>query len=76
MPRAFAAETTIAKPAHDVWQALTDWSNAHRWMAGVDWLKADGETAPGDPYYFPRARPRPYLHHYRLPAGTVAGAAL
>ena len=55
MPRAFAAETTIAKPAHDVWQALTDWSNAHRWMAGVDWLKADGETAQGTRITF-RAR--------------------
>ena len=55
MPRAFAAEATIAKPAHDVWQALTDWSNAHRWMAGVDWLKADGETAQGTRITF-RAR--------------------
>ena len=55
MARAFTAETTIAKPAPDVWHALTDWSNAHRWMAGVDWLKADGETAPGTRITF-RAR--------------------
>jgi uncharacterized protein YndB with AHSA1/START domain len=55
MPRAFTAEATIAKPAHNVWQALTDWSNAHRWMAGVDWLKADGETAQGTRITF-RAR--------------------
>ena len=48
-------EATIAKPAHDVWQALTDWSNAHRWMAGVDWLKAEGETARGTRLTF-RAR--------------------
>ena len=50
MARAFTAETTAAKPAADVWHALTDWGNAHRWMAGVDWLKvegADGETAQG-----------------------------
>ena len=47
MPRAFAAEATIARSAPDVWHALTDWSNAHRWMAGVDWLKADSETAQG-----------------------------
>lgn len=55
MARAFSVETTIAKPAPEVWQALTDWSNAHRWMAGVDWLKADGETAQGTRITF-RAR--------------------
>ena len=55
MPRAFATEATIARPAPDVWHALTDWSNAHRWMAGVDWLKADGETARGTRITF-RAR--------------------
>ena len=55
MARAFTAETTIAKPAPDVWHALTDWSNAHRWMAGVDWLRAEGETAQGTRVTF-RAR--------------------
>ena len=55
MARAFAAETTIAKPAQDVWHALTDWGNAHRWMAGVDWLKAEGETVQGTRITF-RAR--------------------
>ena len=47
MPRAFAVEATMARPAGEVWRALTDWGNAHRWMAGVDWLKADGEAAVG-----------------------------
>ena len=47
MPRVFAVEATIARPADEVWQALTDWSSAHRWMAGVDWLKAEGEAAVG-----------------------------
>ena len=55
MPIAFAVEATIAKPADQVWQALTDWSNAHRWMAGVDWLKAEGEAAVGTRITF-RAR--------------------
>ena len=53
--RAFAVETTITKPADQVWQALTDWSNAHQWMAGVDWLKAEGEAAVGTRITF-RAR--------------------
>ena len=55
MPIAFAVEATIAKPADQVWQALTDWSNAHRWMAGVDWLKAEGEAGVGTRLTF-RAR--------------------
>ncbi|MFB3119366.1 MAG: hypothetical protein ACE1Y2_02425 [Stenotrophomonas maltophilia] len=40
------AEAAIAKPAGDVWDALTDWSRAHEWM-GVEWIKADGETIAG-----------------------------
>ena len=36
MPIAFAVEATIARFADEVWRALTDWSSAHRWMAGVD----------------------------------------
>ena len=55
MTRAFTANTTVAKATPEVWHALTDWSNAHRWMAGVDRLKADGETAPGTGITF-RAR--------------------
>ena len=55
MPRVFAVEATIAKPADQVWAALTDWSSAHRWMAGVDWLKAEGEPAVGTRITF-RAR--------------------
>ena len=55
MPRAFAVEATIARPADEVWQALTDWGSAHRWMAGVDWLKAEGEAAVGTRITF-RAR--------------------
>ena len=55
MPRVFAVEATIDRPADAVWQAVTDWSNAHRWMAGVDWLKAEGEAAVGTRITF-RAR--------------------
>ena len=47
MSRSFAVQATIAKPAAQVWQVLTDWRTAHRWMAGVDRLEADGETAVG-----------------------------
>ena len=55
MPTAFAVQATIERPAEDVWQELTDWGSAHRWMAGVDWLKAEGEAAVGTRITF-RAR--------------------
>ena len=55
MPRVFAAEATITRPAGEVWQALTDWGNAHRWMAGVDSLQAEGAAAVGTRITF-RAR--------------------
>ena len=47
MARTFAVEETIDRPAAEVWEALTDWSNAHRWMPGVDRMEAQGETAEG-----------------------------
>ena len=47
MARTFAVEETIDRPAGVVWEALTDWSNAHRWMPGVDRMEAHGETAEG-----------------------------
>ena len=47
MGRTFAVEETIDRPAGEVWKALTDWSNAHRWMPGVDRMEAQGETAEG-----------------------------
>ena len=47
MARAFAAAETIDRPVGEVWEALTDWSNAHQWMPGVDRLEAQGETVTG-----------------------------
>ena len=47
MAPTFAVAETIERPAGEVWEALTDWSNAHRWMPGVDRMEAQGETAEG-----------------------------
>ena len=47
MARTFTVEETIDRPAREVWEALTDWDSAHRWMAGVDRMEAQGETAAG-----------------------------
>ena len=71
MPRVFAVEETLARPADEVWQALTDWSSAHRWMAGVDWLKAEGEPAVGIriTFHSPAARIAPPRSPHGSPAG-------
>ena len=47
MAVAFTARTTIDRPAAAVWGALVDWDQAHRWMDGVDSLRAEGATEVG-----------------------------
>ena len=42
-----SVEEAIQKPAPQVWEALTDWTNAHRWMPGIEGMTAEGETATG-----------------------------
>ena len=48
-------EEVIEGPAPRVWEALTDWTNAHRWMPGINGMAAEGETATGTKLTF-RAR--------------------
>ena len=48
-------EESIQRPVPQVWEALTDWTNAHRWMPGIDEMTAGGETAAGTKLTF-RAR--------------------
>ena len=55
MTRTLAVEEEIPRPAAEVWEALTDWENAHRWMPGIEGMAADGETAAGTTLIF-RAR--------------------
>ena len=45
--RTLDIEEAIQRPAAQVWEALTTWDNAHRWMPGIDGLNAEGETAAG-----------------------------
>ena len=47
MTRTLSVEEEIHKPAGEVWEAFTDWPNAHRWMPGVEAMTAEGETAEG-----------------------------
>ena len=55
MTRTLAVEEEILRPAAEVWEALTDWENAYRWMPGIEGMAADGETAAGTTLIF-RAR--------------------
>ena len=55
MAQAFLVEEVIQRPAPQVWEALTDWSNAHRWMPGIDEMTAEGDAAEGTRLTF-RAR--------------------
>jgi uncharacterized protein YndB with AHSA1/START domain len=52
MAEAFTAETTIDRPVDVVWERLTDWDSAPRWMPGVGSLRAEGRTAPGTTLVF------------------------
>lgn len=47
MKTAFTDEQAIAAPADTVWSRLTDWSQAPRWMPGVESMAADGPLAVG-----------------------------
>jgi hypothetical protein len=47
MQRIFLATTEIDATPSEVWMALTAWDQAHRWMKGVEWLRAEGVTAVG-----------------------------
>ena len=55
MAQAFSVDEVIQRPAHQVWEALTDWPNAQRWMPGIEGITAEGETAEGTKLTF-RAR--------------------
>ena len=55
MTRTLSVAEEIQRPAAEVWEALTDWKNAHKWMPGVEGMSAEGETAEGTKLLF-RAR--------------------
>ena len=45
--QSFAVTELVQRPVDDLWQVLTDWPAATRWMNGIDSMSADGDTAEG-----------------------------
>ena len=52
MTTAFTAETTVDQPVDAVWDRLVEWDTAHRWMPGVEAVRAQGPVAPGTTVVF------------------------
>ncbi len=62
MSTAFSSQAKISESADKVWTILTDWDQAHHWMPGTDWLRADGATAVGTKLTFhARGKDRPSM---------------
>ena len=55
MAHTLSVEEVIRRPVAEVWEGLTDWGSASRWMPGIDGMAAGGETAAGTKLTF-RAR--------------------
>ena len=47
MTRTLSVEEEIQRPVDEVWNELTNWDNASKWMPGTEGMSADGETATG-----------------------------
>ncbi|MXY13767.1 MAG: hypothetical protein F4Y46_07175 [Chloroflexi bacterium] len=52
MARTISVEEEFQRPPEEVWSALSDWNNAHRWLPGIEAMTANGETATGTELIF------------------------
>ena len=52
MTTAFTAQTTVDHPVGAVWERLAHWDTAHRWMPGVQAVRANGPVAVGSTLAF------------------------
>ena len=52
MTRTLSVEEEIQMPASAVWERLTDWENAGKWMPGVEGMAADAQMAAGTKLVF------------------------
>ncbi len=47
MTQTISVVETINRPPAEVWEVLTDWPGAVRWMNGIDSMSIEGETLEG-----------------------------
>ncbi len=52
MTTAFTTTTTVGYPVGTVWERLVEWDAAHRWMPGVEAVRAEGPIAAGSTVVF------------------------
>lgn len=72
MATAFTERITVPQPAEEVWRRLTDWTEAHRWMPGVQALRAEGPDQVGTVMVFlARGRERAATISAWVPGRTV-----
>ena len=52
MTRTISVGETIDRAPDEVWQVLTDWPGAVRWMKGIESMSIEGETVEGARVHF------------------------
>lgn len=73
MAEAFAVHVSVPLPIDEVWERLTRWSEAHRWMPGISSLRSEGPTGVGTRLVFgARGREREAVISRWVPGREVA----
>ncbi|MCY4619092.1 MAG: SRPBCC family protein [Chloroflexi bacterium] len=72
MARTISVTETINRPPEHVWEVLTDWPGAVRWMNGIESMSIDGETAEGARVrFFTRGQERDSLITHCEPGRSI-----
>lgn len=72
MARTISASETIDRSPEEVWDVLTDWPGAVRWMNGIESMSIDGETVAGARVkFFTRGQDRDSLITHCEPGRTL-----
>ena len=72
MARTISVAETINRPPEQVWEVLTDWPRAVRWMNGIESMSIDGETTEGAHVrFFTRGQDRDSLITHCVPGRSI-----